>query len=265
MNEANETMELTAGQMLRLARTNGRRKRELNTVARTLCIREEFLDALENDDFARIPELVYILGFARNYAMELELDPYVIVDKIKQQLGLVEEEDAVEVEEGGEVAAPGANAAAEPVPMGLGGGFVRQNAKGLLAVVLLIVAIAAGASILTRSFGPAAPAPELAEVANTKYNMPVHREYGLKNRDYALVVLQATGTTWIQIKNSAGSVIFEHSMVAGDVYYALSGSTATIGNAGAIDIWVNGKEIPKIGGEHQRILDLTLSPETLAK
>jgi hypothetical protein len=54
-------------------------------------------------------------------------------------------------------------------------------------------------------------------------------------------------------------------MVSGDVYYALNGSTATIGNAGSLDIWVNGREIPKIGAEHQRVLDLELTPESLVR
>ena len=254
--------------MLRLARTTGRRKRELNTVARTLCIREEFLDALENDDFARIPELVYILGFARNYAMELELDPYVIVDKIKRQMGLVEEEDAIDIEEGSEPAAtgPAAPIAEAPAPV-WADGFMRRNGKIMMSVILLVIIIGIGWILVRQSLDDAktGPAPEVVDVSNTKYNLPAHREYGLKNRDYASVVLQATGTTWVQIKNAAGAVVFEQSMSAGDVYYALNGSTATIGNAGALDIWVNGKEIPKIGRESQRILDLLLTPESLAK
>lgn len=73
MNEnTNEpVVELTAGEMLRNARTTGRRKREIPTISKQLCIREEFLEALEQGNYTVIPELVYILGFARNYAMEL--------------------------------------------------------------------------------------------------------------------------------------------------------------------------------------------------
>ena len=81
-------VEMTAGEMLRNARTTGRRKRELPTIAKQLCIREEFLDALENGNYNAIPETVYILGFARNYAMELGLNPDEIVAKIKKEMGL---------------------------------------------------------------------------------------------------------------------------------------------------------------------------------
>ena len=38
-------LEMTAGEMLRNARTTGRRKREIATIAKLLCIREEFLTA----------------------------------------------------------------------------------------------------------------------------------------------------------------------------------------------------------------------------
>ena len=82
-------VELTAGEMLRNARTTGRRKREIPTISKQLCIREEFLEALENGEYNVIPEVVYILGFARNYAMELGLNPDKKKKKIKKEMGLV--------------------------------------------------------------------------------------------------------------------------------------------------------------------------------
>lgn len=259
-NIDSESSELTAGQMLRLARTTGRRKRELNTIARQLCIKEDFLDALENDDFARIPELVYVLGFARNYAMELELDPYMIVDKIKRQMGLVEEEDAIDAE--GEDEAESTTPRVSRV-----GDFMRRNSKNILigiSVVLVVLMVVIVVSSM-RKTETATPVEVVTEVVGTKYRLPIAREYGLKNRDYSAIVLQATGPTWVQIKNAAGHVVFEHSMMAGDVYHVLNGMTATIGNAGALDVWVNGREIPKLGNEHQRLLDVLLTPDSLMK
>ena len=80
--------EMTVGEILRNARTTGRRKREIPTISKQLCIREEFLQALEDGNYSVIPENVYILGFARNYAMELGLDPDEIVGKLKREMGL---------------------------------------------------------------------------------------------------------------------------------------------------------------------------------
>jgi len=265
MTDINENeLELTAGQMLRQARTTGRRKRELATVARTLCIREEFLDALECDEFTRIPELVYILGFARNYAMELELDPAIITEKIKKQMGLTEEPDAIDEED--EEAEPVAEKIPTPRRLGLTGmAFLQKNIKSLFVTFVLIIIISISGLIIMQTRKPAeTPTGQQAvEMVNKPLNLPIAREYGVGNRDYSNIILQATGTTWIQIRNASGTVVFEHSMTAGDVYYAISGTTATIGNAGALDIWVNGREISRIGTEGQRLLDFQLDTNTL--
>jgi len=191
INNENSEMELTAGQMLRQARTTGRRKRELATVARTLCIREEFLDALESDEFTRIPELVYILGFARNYAMELELDPAVITEKIKKQMGLTEEEDAIDAEEDEEdQAGEKPQKTAAPRPRRIGMNFLQKNAKSLLVTFVLIIIIAISGLILMQTGGrqETAVQPQAVEMANKPFNLPIAREYGLANRDYSNII-----------------------------------------------------------------------------
>ena len=95
MDEKQEVLksvaEMTAGEMLRNARTTGRRKREIATIAKLLCIREEFLTALEEGNYRVIPEDVYILGFARSYAVELGLNPDEIILKLKHELGIIQE------------------------------------------------------------------------------------------------------------------------------------------------------------------------------
>ena len=55
--------EMTVGEILRNARTTGRRKREIQTISKQLCIREEFLQALE--DIKAHTKTMRILG---NYA-----------------------------------------------------------------------------------------------------------------------------------------------------------------------------------------------------
>ena len=246
--------EMTAGQMLKMARTTGRRKRELSTIARTLCIREDFLDALENDDFSKIPELVYILGFARNYAMELELDPKVIITKIKKQMGIIKENKIEEEEKSSE--------RPQKKILDATGKFLRKNSKIILISIMSLVVVF-GFGLILSSKQHKAEVTE--EIQKSKYNLPIAGEYGLRNRDYATVVLQAREPAWVQIKNSTGTVVFEHTLVEGDVYYALNGMIATIGNAGALDVWVNGKNISKIGKDHERVSDIVLSPENLIK
>ena len=108
-NNIDMPLDMKVGEILRNARTLGRRKREISTISKQLCIKEEFLQALEDGNYKVIPETVYILGFARNYAVELGLDPDEIVNRIKKELGLLS--DCEDEEEtgimGGACAVPG--------------------------------------------------------------------------------------------------------------------------------------------------------------
>ena len=108
-NNIDMPLDMKVGEILRNARTLGRRKREISTISKQLCIKEEFLQALEDGNYKVIPETVYILGFARNYAVELGLDPDEIVNRIKKELGLLsdcEDEEKTGIM-GGACAVPG--------------------------------------------------------------------------------------------------------------------------------------------------------------
>lgn len=266
--------EMTAGEMLRNARTTGRRKREIPTIAKQLCIREEFLQALEDGNYTFIPELVYILGFARNYAMELGLNPDEIVNKIKVEMGVMSDKpaDANNADAGAKApkAKSGANVSA--------GGVVKASMEYIArhwkmfvagAVLLLIVIVAAIFAIASSSSN--APVAEtdvevVAAVSNEpKYNLPVRERWGTENRDEAQVILQANRGSWIKVEDGRGKTEFSRVLVEGDVYYVptVGKFKATFGDAGGIDIWVNGQLAPKAGPDHVRKADISLSPEKL--
>ena len=275
-NDVVETpVELSAGEMLRNARTTGRRKREISTIAKQLCIREEFLTALEEGNYTFIPETVYILGFARNYAMELGLNPDEIVEKIKKEMGLIPGAcsatgDAAD-EEGPTCARPSlkeenpAKAFFVRVYQ-----FVYQHwiwfAGALGAIILAIVLI----SVLGGGEEATTPAPDTAVVAVTESNEPqysqsVRERFGTENRKDANVILQATQESWVKVEDGRGNTVFSRVLVSGDVYYVPNGNKykATFGNAGGIDIWVNGKLIPEIGKDGERKSGISLAPENL--
>jgi cytoskeleton protein RodZ len=70
------------------------------------------------------------------------------------------------------------------------------------------------------------------------------------NPDGARVVLRATGDTWVQVKERGGDVLFTKVMRAGEVYPVPDRGNLILntGNAGRIDILVDGVEAPPIGG-----------------
>jgi len=263
-------VEMTAGEMLRNARTTGRRKREIATVAKQLCIREEFLQALEDGAYNQIPETVYILGFARNYAMELGLNPDEIVTKIKREMGLVPECQASDSDKSDDATC------ALPTDRGAVGFFMRAWRfvvrkwmwfLGGLGVLVLIVAVLAAVLSATKSdvaASDAAPVP-VATVVEPTYNVAVRERFGIENQADANVILQANQETWVKIEDARGGTVFSRVLVPGDVYYVPRGDKfkATVGNAGGLDVWVDGKQAPKIGENHVRKTGVSLAPASL--
>lgn len=263
--------EMTVGEILRNARTTGRRKREIPTISKQLCIREEFLQALEDGNYNVIPENVYILGFARNYAMELGLDPDEIVNKLKREMGLVAEcgtDDASDVQSC-------TVADKEKWYRGLWGRslkFIRRNWIWFVAGVVLALAIVGTLVALNlnhesdssnvQSVETVAPA---ASVMEPEYNVDVRERFGTENAENADVILQATQESWVKVEDARGNTAFSRVLVPGDVYYVPSGDeyTAIFGNAGGVDVWVNGKLAPKQGADHVRVSGISLSPEKL--
>ena len=273
--EVNEFVEvpvdMTAAEMLRNARTTGRRKREIATIAKQLCIREDFLEALENGDYNKIPEVVYILGFARNYAMELGLNPDEIVAKIKKEMGLVTDCAATDDEDVSACARPSIKQEAHWLKLWFVKvyQFIYQNWQwfvGVLAAIILLV-------VLVVVFTPSEEKQISADknevvtevVQEPEYTLSVRERFGVDNRENADVVLQATQESWVKIEDGRGNTVFSRVLVPGDIYYVPAGDKykATFGNAGGVDIWVNGKLAPEVGKEHTRKSGISMSPKSL--
>lgn len=266
-------VEMTAGEMLRNARTTGRRKREIPTIAKQLCIREEFLEALENGNYTFIPEVVYILGFARNYAMELGLNPDEIVAKIKREMGLISE-----CQSSDDVA--GVSACTIPDSLKKKLGFVMRAqrfvvrrwklfaAAAALVVVLVIAAVMIFGGSAENNSGEKTVVAAPVVSTEPAYGMAVRERFGTENKDSANVILQANQNagdigTWVRIEDGRGNTVFSRVLVPGDVYYVPAGDKykGTFGNAGGIDVWVNGKRAPTIKAD--RTQKVSMAPGSL--
>ena len=250
--------EMTAGEMLRNARTTGRRKREIATIAKLLCIREEFLTALEEGNYRVIPEDVYILGFARSYAVELGLDPDEVILKLKKELGLIQEH--VEEEPEAKVDAP------KKIVKKITKEDLKKWVKSALqyvkkhwiwfasgAAVVLLTVILLAVFMGRQSNVPVEAEPTTEQVATVSneiaFRFPVHEQFEQKNRNDSRVVLQAEKECWVQIKDARGNTIFSRSLMPGDVYYMPKSDklTASFGFINNVDVWVDGQLLKKLG------------------
>ncbi len=284
MNEQSETIittpNMTAGEMLKTARTTGRRKREISTISKLLCIREEFLTALEEGNYRVIPEDVYILGFARSYAVELGLNPDEVILQLKKELGIIKEEkkeDKKDKEEDSEpkivVQKKQPKFNRESVMAWIRGAteYVKKHWKwfacGLAAFILLIVIVVLLASNKSTPEQPVVETPveNVATVKEPDFRYPIHEKFDSKNAKDARVVLQAEKESWVKIEDARGSSVFSRVLVPGDVYYMPLGDKykATFGNVGAIDVWVDGQLIKKLGPANTKKTGISMVPDAL--
>lgn len=270
MTEHNK--ELTAAQMLFEARTSGRRKREITTISKLLCIREEYLIALEKGNYRQIPELVYILGFARNYAMELGLDPDEIIAKIKKEMGLVEEVeiDIEEPEEEKTLMAPAIEKKIKPSKASDIVLYFSKHWKFLIVVIIALVIIISGmfflGSLADESAQSGSAETAAVVLKEPEYKVAVREKFGTENRASAKVIIQATQESWVKIEDARGNTVFSRVLVPGDVYYVPDGDKykGTFGNAGGVDVWLDGTLAPKLGASHTRKSGVLMTVEGLA-
>lgn len=269
---------MTAGEMLRNARTTGRRKREILTIAKQLCIREEFLQALEDGNYTAIPELVYVLGFARNYAIELGLDPDIIVDKIKTEMGVTPDADRTFETEVAPVNKKTKTNSENKLDVEHMWQIVREFVLkhwrwivivfgGLVVAVFIVWAIITLVSDDNKSLVSSNESAESAitEIAEPAYNVPVRERFGTENRATAKIILQAVRKSWLKVEDTRGKTEISRVLVTGDVYYLPTGKTftATFGDAGGVDVWVDGKLAPKQGADHVQKTGISLDAEKL--
>jgi len=273
---------MTAGEMLRNARTTGRRKREMQTIAKQLCIREDFLQALEDGNYAALPEVVYILGFARNYAIELGLDPKVVVEKIKRELGLTNEsrvtnDETVFMSKKVEAEKP-EREMPKIIPMlKKTWEYIVKHWKwstgiagGILLLVLILVIVFSGGNGETDNVLPDTPVVATNKPSEPAYTQPVRERFGLKNRETAKIILQANKSagevgTWVQIEDARGKKELSQILFPGDIFYMPVGNgyQGTFGNVAGIDFWVDGVLAPTV--KANRNAKVAITPENLLK
>lgn len=286
MDEKQEVFEnitgTTAGEMLRNARTTGRRKREIATIAKLLCIREEFLTALEEGNYRVIPEDVYILGFARSYAVELGLNPDEVIDKLKRELGIIVDDEEEKKEVKIEKPRKTPKITKENIVKYCKSvwQYVKKHwiwfASGLAVVIIAIVLsivllsghgdkteVASNETVSETTIEN--PAQNAEKIADPDFRYPVRERFNEKSKKESRVVLQAEKESWVKIEDARGNTAFSRVLVPGDVYYLpLSDKfKGTFGNAGGIDVWVDRRLIKKVGPANTRKSGISMAPDAL--
>ena len=88
---------------------------------------------------------------------------------------------------------------------------------------------------------------------------------GAANPEATRVTLRFTGDTWVQVKERGGQVLVAKVMKAGETFAvpARPNLVLNTGNAGRVEVLVDGNQVPAIGGSGAVRKDVPMDPEQL--
>lgn len=205
-------------------------------------VRESYLAALEDEDFAVLGGDVYVKGFLRGYARFLGLDPEPLLERYRDEV-------EVSVEEPG----PLSQAPVEPMIR------ERRPGIGLAAGAVLVVLVVLGAIGLRSGSGGqpdvVPPAPPAATTTATSTAPPFvpPTEEDIADQpavDSVEVTVELDeGDSWLRVR------VDGEDQIAGAVFPQGTERTfegeeeveIRIGNAGAVLVTVNGRELGRLG------------------
>lgn len=253
--------DMPVGEILR--RTRLYYGQSLFEVEAALRIRASHLDAIEKAEVERLPGRVYALGFVRSYAEYLGLDPDAMVRLFKVQGdGAGEKPELHFLVSAEESRTPNLYA-------------VLGALTGAVAVIAIWAALYAPrhtpepiplvpqelqAAVLEAEDTPVPDRPleqAIAPVTGTEVESLLPPKP---------IVLKITTNSWVEIRNAEGAAILRRILKPGDIYTVPEDAGELVmstGNAGGIDIVLDGENIGPLGPPAAVRRNITLKPGNL--
>ncbi len=224
--------------------TRARQERGLSVedVTAVTRIRSGLIRSIENDDFRPCGGAVYARGHIRNICRVLELDP----------IPLIAEFDRTHADE--TVPAPALVPAAAVDPEVAHSEPKRPNWAAAMAVALVVICVLAGVSLVTGKGGSSprqaasdnqpTPGPTSTTPA-TRGTPPPSAVAELPTNTATALVRVQRATTWLSVETLTGKVLFQGLLSPGAhrLFKSGAGLRLTIGNAPAVDLVANGRDI----------------------
>jgi hypothetical protein len=215
----------------------------LEDVSRATRIRVELLRHIEGDDFAGCGGSVYARGHIRSIAAHLGLDPAPFVEAFDRETGGPVAPAAREIFEHEVIAQPERT------------GPNWTAAMAVMAGVLLIVALASvfsanspGTPDAVRPLSSSSPSPSAAPSAAATATPPVLAGQ-IPGSGVFLRVRIVNTRSWVTVR-ADGKTVHEGLMRMGDLkdFTAKNKIQVVFGNAGAVQMVVNGRDLGTPGG-----------------
>ncbi len=238
--------------------------RSLEDIAQELCLMPSYLRAIEKDDASNLPGAFFYKSFVRQYAVLLGLNPAQFQADVDAVTAVAEPVTAVPEKP-----------IRVPDPIVEASNNFNFSSRSLTApVAALIVALLGGAMFYSWWKRPveqaseptvavvekqaevvpvvATPTPAPAAEATSDPTLNVTTTTGADGVKHIELSLSAKEKTWLSI-SSGGKQIFAGVLEAEETK-TLSGlemAKMTIGNAGGVDVHLNGKDVGPLGAKGQ--------------
>jgi cytoskeleton protein RodZ len=215
------------GSSLREAREH--QKLELSQIERDTRIRAKFLQALEDEQFDRMPAAAYAKGFLRTYANYLGLDAQPFVDEYNARFAPAEEPQA-----------------AAPVRIRRPG-RLRRRLLVIVPVALAVGLVAWGFSLDSGNHHRAAFSPPLQHMRVSTTIPPPAPHTAIQKPGRAQIAFVATrGPCWLSLRlgSDTGRLLYERTLEHGQTV-GFSGPRLwiRIGAPWNLDATLNGKRV----------------------
>ncbi|MDD4519352.1 MAG: DUF4115 domain-containing protein [Alphaproteobacteria bacterium] len=254
----------------------------LEEISDSLCIRLRYLEALEDENYKIFPAVTYVYGFLRTYASFLRLDSDELVLRLCQKTATLKKKEN------------------DMFPPVIRKQFVFPTKSVLLmAFFLLFFVYIFWHFVLTpkpldltpekvpaeimkdkEEVKPAPLVPDISKeevlqkgekvqkksVASLRKDLeekPSSRTYGT-TKESAAIWLIATEDSWVEITQE-DTIVLSLVLKKGDSYYVPKEGEYFLktGNAGGLDIFIDGKKYPPLGKRGAVYSGVFLSPESL--
>ncbi len=246
----------SVGEILRSAReTQGRNIAE---IAEDLCLTQGYLRAIESDDLSKLPGTFFYKSFVRQYAAVLGV-PVKTLEAGINSLTCVELPKVIEPEIERTVPPGHAIRVLDPI-VEASNRYFSGGRIGLPVAALALALLAC--SGFYRWWTQAPRQRERAAVTGVRPNQAAARRFDVEqprvevsatrdpdDANHVVLNLEATEKVWLSITNSEGKRIFSGVLQPSQTKTVAAPEAAQmkVGNAGGIEVRLNGKEIGPLG------------------
>jgi cytoskeleton protein RodZ len=245
----------SVGEILRSAREiQGRGVAE---IAEELCITQRYLHALECDDLSDLPGTFFYKSFVKQYAAILG----VPIKKLQPGIELlVQAQKPPEVEAPIERTVPPGKAIRALDPLVEASNLYFSNRKIGVPMTALGLALLACSGFYSWWIRPprqqarmAVPRVTGVPISAAAPRVEVSASQDPNDANHVVLNLSATEQVWLSITNSEGQRIFSGVLQPSQTKTLTAADAAEmkVGNAGGIEVRLNGKEIGPLGGRGQ--------------